>query len=148
MKHEVYKNLTIADDLSIFEFFSIGPKGVILKRILFMTTEYPDTVNLAFGDIDKNGEINDFVISNNGDRDKILATVCHVIGLYLKKYPNRQVYFKGSTAERTRLYRIIINNNIKWFNLQYNILIEQEFDFVPFQPNISTIGFLIKKKII
>lgn len=86
------------------------------------------------------------IISNNGDRDKILATVCQAMFLYLEKYPNRIIYFRGSTIERTRLYRILINNNIKEFELQYDIWIEQESNFVPFQPNIKGFGFAIKKK--
>jgi uncharacterized OB-fold protein len=32
--------------------------------------------NLAFGDVDETGEINDSTISNNGDRNKILANSC------------------------------------------------------------------------
>ncbi|NLR82306.1 DUF6934 family protein [Chitinophaga eiseniae] len=126
MKHEVYKNISVSSNHSFFEFFSIGPNGVILKRITFAPTENGNIVSLAFGDIDINGKMDDCIISNNGDRDKILATVCQAILLYLEKYPNRIVYFRGSTIERTRLYRILINNNIKEFELQYDIWIEHQ----------------------
>ena len=40
--------------------------------------------NLAFGDINENGEINDYTISDNGDRNKILATVANVVDVYTK----------------------------------------------------------------
>jgi hypothetical protein len=84
----------------------------------------------------KEGELNVHSISNNGDRNKVLSTVCQAIELYLKKYPTKIVYFKGSTEERTRLYRIIISNNLKHFDLHYDILSEQESDFVAFRSNI------------
>lgn len=146
MKHEIYSNLSITDDFSIFEFLSVGPKGIIPKRIEFMPTEHLNAYSLAFGDINEKGEINDYSISNNGDRNKILATIYHTIEIHLNRYPNRIIYFTGSTEERTRLYRMVINNNIQEFELKYDILVEQEHSFVPFKPNIEAIGFLIKKK--
>jgi len=67
MKYEVYTEIKITDDFSIFDFFSVGRKGLIPKRIEFMPTEISDIVNLAFGDIDESGEIDDYSISDNGD---------------------------------------------------------------------------------
>ncbi|HET6253734.1 MAG TPA: hypothetical protein VFE32_06660 [Puia sp.] len=75
MKYEIYDQLEIADDFSIIDFISEGKNGRIPKRIEFTLTDVPGIVNLAFGDIDANGEINDYSISNNGDRNKILSTV-------------------------------------------------------------------------
>lgn len=74
------------------------------------------------------GKIDYQIISNNGDRDKIIATVYQTIVIYLKRYPNKIIYFKGSTKERTRLYRMIINNNFKHFDFQYDIWAEVEND--------------------
>ncbi|RFS26674.1 hypothetical protein DVR12_02470 [Chitinophaga silvatica] len=146
MRYEVYNNLTVADDLSILEFFSIGTRGVLLKRIIFVPTEQLNLVSLIFGDIDKNGDLDIFSISGNGDRNKILGTVFQAIELYLKKYPYRSIYFKGSTIERTRLYRMIINSNIKYLESMFDILIKVSDDFLPFQSNKAAIGFLIKCK--
>ena len=56
--------------LLVFEFISEGPKGQIPKLIKFSETNLKGLFNLAFGDKDKlTGEINDLVISNNGDSE-------------------------------------------------------------------------------
>src|ERR1700744_1389535 len=125
MKYEVYTEIKITDDFSIFDFFSVGRKGLIPKRIEFMPTEISDIVNLAFGDIDESGEIDDYSISDNGDRNKILATVAFATEIYLNKYPERWVYFKGSTQERTRLYRMAIGLNFEELKSRFDIYAEQ-----------------------
>lgn len=96
MKYEIYTDLRIAHDLRVFEFVSIGKYGVIPKRIAFIPTVLPEVFNLAFGDINEDGEIDDYSISDNGDRNKILATLAKVIELYTDKYPERWIYFRGS----------------------------------------------------
>ena len=112
-----------------------------------MPTEIPNFINLAFGNIDKNGEIDDHSISNNGDRNKILATVAFAVELYVNKYPKKWVYFKGSTHERTRLYRMAVGLNLEELTVKFKIYAEQEEHIVPFQKNIEVIGLLVKKKI-
>lgn len=146
MKYPVYKELKITDDYSIFEFVSFGAAGKIPKRIEFIPTESPDFFNLAFGDIDERGEIDDYSISNNGDRNKILATVAYTVEIYLNKYPDRWVYFRGSTEERTRLYRMAVGINLEELSLKFEIYAEQDNDIVPFKKNIEVLGLLIKKK--
>ncbi len=147
MKYEVYKEIKITDDLSIFDFISTGVKGNIPKRIEFMPTEVSNFVNLAFGDIDENGAINDYSISDNGDRNKILATVAYAVEIYLNRYPERWVYFKGSTEERTRLYRMAVGLNLEELLLKYEIYGEQQQGIIPFQKNAEVLGLLVKKKL-
>jgi hypothetical protein len=148
MKYEVYTEIKATDDLSIIDFISIGKKGHIIKRIEFSPTAIPEYFNLAFGDIDSNGEIDDFSISNNGDRNKILATVAFAIDIYLTKYPEKWVYIKGSTRERTRLYRMAIGLNFNELTTKFEIYAEQGNTIVPFHKNMEIKGFLIKKKCI
>ena len=85
MKYEIYSDFVIARDFHVFEFASTGKFGRIPKRIAFIPTELPEVYNLAFGDINENGEIDDYAISDNGDRNKILATLAKVIELYTDK---------------------------------------------------------------
>jgi hypothetical protein len=148
MKYEIYNELQIADDFSIFDFVSEGRNGRISKRIEFTGTDIPGITNLAFGDIDDNGELNDYSISDNGDRNKILSTVAFVVEIYLNKYPERWIYFKGSTEERTRLYRMAIGINLEELQVKFDIYTEQPTGFFPFKKNIPTLGILIKKKIV
>ena len=59
-----------------YEFISEGPRGLIPKRIQFTLVNRQGIYNLAFGDKDLvTGEIDDKAISNNGDSEKVLATV-------------------------------------------------------------------------
>ncbi|HMH23163.1 MAG TPA: hypothetical protein VK563_15370 [Puia sp.] len=64
MKYEVYTELQIANDYEVFEFVSDGKNGAIPKRIEFTSTDMPNVVNLAFGDINDEGEIDDYSISD------------------------------------------------------------------------------------
>lgn len=50
--------------------------------------------NLAFGDIDIDGGIDDYNVTDNGDRNKILATVANAVDEFTRRYPMRWVYFR------------------------------------------------------
>ncbi len=66
--------------------------------------------NLAFGDKNElTGQIDDIVVTDNGDSEKVLATVVSAIYAFIDKYLNSWIYATGSTATRTRLYRMGIN---------------------------------------
>lgn len=149
MKYEVYSDLHIDEDLSKFEFVSVGKNGPILKRITFIPTELQEVYILAFGDIGKNNEIDDHSISNNGDRNKILATVVNVIETYTNRFPERWIYFCGSTKERTRLYRMAVGLNLDELSKKFEIFAEMDNgEYVHFHKNMETSGFLIKRKIV
>jgi hypothetical protein len=78
MNKEIYLlNPNENNDEFIFE--SEGLKGVIYKTIKFEKNR-TDFYNLAFGDrSETNKKIDDKARSNNGDRDKVLATVAHAV---------------------------------------------------------------------
>ena len=120
--------------------------GVIAKRITFSPTEYPKVYNLVFGDLNIVGKLSDDSISNNGDRDKVLATVIHAIDTYLNAYPDRLIFFIGSTKERTRLYRMAIGLNLKELSGKFDIYCQTDTDILPFKRNMKAISFLIKRK--
>lgn len=147
MQYDVYKDLYIRDRYSIFEFFSIGPKGLIPKRIAFVPTEFTDIYNLSFGDINIDGEINDYSISDNKDRNKVLATVAYAIEIYLDKHPNRYVFFTGSTKERTRLYRMVVGVNFDELSTRFEIYCQTDSGIIPFQKNIPITGLIVKRKL-
>lgn len=148
MRYEVYTNLQITDDFSIIDFISEGKKGQIPKRISFTATEWTSVYNLAFGDIDENGEIDDYSVSDNGDRNKILATVVSVVKAYTERFPERFIIFRGSTIERTRLYRIAIGLNLGELSDEFNIYAYVNEEIIPFTRNINVTAFLVKRKIV
>ncbi len=100
------------NDLAKFEFISEGVNGNIEKVVICseMTKEPAQVFNLGFGDKDaQTGEISDKTNSNNGDRDKVLATVAFTAYLFTDSNPDAWIYMEGSTPARTRLYQIAIN---------------------------------------
>ncbi len=141
MKYEVYTGLIASKDYSIFDFTSTGKSGSINKRIEFTPTEMTGVYNLSFGDVNEDGEIDDYVVSNNGDRNKILATVVDVIKSYTQKFPAHWVFFSGSTQERNRLYRMAVGLNIEELSVLFNIYGIDDGTIIPFEKNKEVSAF-------
>jgi len=144
MKYEMYSQYEFTYDFSVIDFISIGKNGAIPKRIIFKRTELANVYNLAFGDIDENDEIDDYSISDNGDRNKILATVFHVVDVYTKKYPERLILFSGSTSERTRLYRMAVSINLEEVSKDFEIYAYVDEELKLFTKGMEINAFVIK----
>jgi hypothetical protein len=146
MKYEVYREIEAMDDFSAFDFVSRGKNGDILKRVMFTVTDEKKIYNLAFGDVDEDNEINDHVITDNGDRNKVLATVVVIVEAYTRMFPDRWIYFRGSTTDRTRLYRMAIGLHLGELSSSYEIwaLIDGRLEL--FSKDLKTNAFLIKRK--
>jgi hypothetical protein len=106
---------------------------------------------LAFGNINEDGFLDDIAVNDNMDRNKILATVAFTVYEFCKCYPNKWIFFSGSTPARTRLYRMAITVNLDELQNDFavfGVLKDSNGDFVnvPFQKGIDFFGFLIQKK--
>ena len=103
---------------------------------------------MAFGDVDEaTDEFDDFVVSNNGDTEKVLATVASTIYLFSKKYPDAVIYAKGSSPIRTRLYRISISNNFEALNEQFDVFgLSDGIGWNRYEKNKNYSAFFIKRK--
>lgn len=146
MKIEKYQ-LKSESSLTTFEFISEGPKGLIHKRIEFQRTTDSRLFNLAFGD--KNlitGEIDDQVISNNGDSEKVLATVIGAVYTFFDHHPDKFIYAKGNTKVRTRLYRMGITKYIQEMRRDFYLYGQLGEDFFLFEVGIDYDSFLAQRK--
>jgi hypothetical protein len=113
MKLDHYE-LIVGHDLFSFEFVSEG-KCKVIKGIDFQKMHLSNLYNLAFGDINLDtGELDDLVVTNNGDAEKVLATIVAAVYAFTEKHPEAWVYATGSTKARTRLYRMGLN---KYFDV-------------------------------
>ena len=140
--------LKAGQDQTIFEFISEGTKGIIRKIILFQSTTEPNLYNLAFGDRDPlTGGLNDMAVSNNGDTDKVLATVVAALYAFCKYYPEAFVYATGSTAARTRLYRMGITRFYDEVRNDFFLYGQVGDDFPEFELGKEYDGFLVKRKV-
>lgn len=130
----------------VFEFLSQGPKGRIPKLIKFSETHLKDFYNLAFGDKDiETGEIDDLTVSNNGDSEKVLATVVSAVYAFTDKNRNAWVYATGSTQSRTRLYKRGISKYYEEAVNDFEIYGLFENEWIDFNPNTDFEAFLIKR---
>ncbi|MDQ3843503.1 MAG: hypothetical protein M3342_05750 [Bacteroidota bacterium] len=146
MKVEKYQ-LKSESSFKTFEFISEGPKGLMRKRIEFQKTNDPRLFNLAFGDKNPDtGEINDKVVSNNADSEKVLATVVAAVYTFFDKHPNTFIYATSSTKARTRLYRMGITKYYKEMMKDFHLYGQIGDEFYPFELGKDYDGFLAQRK--
>ena len=140
-------SLKAESSLTIFEFVSEGPNGLIRKIIQFQLTNQPNLYNLAFGDRnEETGEINDLVVSNNGDTEKVLATVVAALYAFFDRYPDVLVYATGSTKARTRLYRMGITRFYEEMSRDFDLYGQMRDEFYEFEVGREYVGFLAQRK--
>lgn len=150
MKYEKYGNIIASPDKLKFQFVSEGPKGKIVKIIQFAQTSDKDIYNLSFGNLRHDGSVDDETTNDNKDRNKILATVAGAIYEFSSLYPDKFIFFGGTTLERTRLYRMALTININ--ELKKDFLIYgvyktgDMYERVVFQEQKNYFGFMIKRK--
>jgi hypothetical protein len=146
MKLPSYK-MSVGKSNHVFEFTSIGKKGKIEKMIVFEETTTQGFYNLAFGDKDIiTGMLNDIKVSNNGDSEKVLATIVRAVYIFLELNPNVWIYAEGSTKSRTRLYRMGITKYIKEAELDFYIFGSINNSWEKFTLNVDYESFAILKK--
>jgi len=135
------------EKLSSYEFISEGPKGKITKRIQFTQINQNEIYNLAFGDInEESGEIDDLVVSNNGDSEKVLSTVVSAVYAFCDKHPNAWIFAAGSSSSRTRLYQMGISKYLDYIKEDFIVYGMGEYDWEKFELRKNYSSFLTKKK--
>jgi hypothetical protein len=135
------------EQLEVFEFVSIGPKGRIVKLVQYTPTNYKNLFNLGFGDKNINtGDIDDKIISNNGDSEKVLATVVATLYAFTQKHKDVMVYVTGSTKSRTRLYQIGISKYLDEVKKDFIIYGEIKNTWHKYEKDINYNSFLVMRK--
>ncbi|ADB42319.1 DUF6934 family protein [Spirosoma linguale] len=132
-----------------FEFVSVGNNGDILKVVEFIVLDEDGHIyNLGFGDVNPlTGEWDDKSVSNNGDRNKILATVGSIVVSFLDTYTEAAVYAQGSTRIRNILYQRTIERFWQEIAGLYDVRGYKETgEWVSFERGGPFIAFLIKRK--
>ena len=130
-----------------FEFISEGTKGAIRKLIEFQATSDADVYNLAFGDKDPlTGDLNDLAVTNNGDTEKVLATIVAALYVFFDNYPAAYVYATGSTKARTRLYRIGITKFYEEMQKDFYLYGQVGDEYPVFELGKDYEGFLAQRK--
>jgi hypothetical protein len=147
MKYTKYK-YKADEDLHYYEFVSVGKKGMVKKVVEYSKMNIENFYNLGFGDFDEETqEINDRVVTNNGDSLKVLATVASTVFAFTGKYPKANIFATGSTEVRTRLYRMGITNNLVEIQQDFYVYgMRHDEKFEEFIVGEDYIGFLLTRK--
>lgn len=115
MERQIYE-LSANADFTVFEFTSSGKNGRIRKAIKFTQTLNGNVYNLGFGDIvfsdEATIEIDDDTLSNNGDLEKVIATVVHSVYLFVEHHPDMYILFGSSNKAKLRMYRMFLSRNL------------------------------------
>jgi hypothetical protein len=137
----------ISKDYKTYEFVSVGSKGNITKVVRYSEINVKGFYNLGFGDKDPiTGFISDLTVSNNGDSQKVLATVAATLYTFTNENPDSVVIATGSTEARTRLYRMGITNNIEEIEQDFVIMGLTETHWEVFRKNVTYGAFLVRRK--
>lgn len=146
MKLDRYE-LKSDDKLTTFGFLSEGPKGKIEKVIQFSLVNQHDLYNLSLGDKNSlTGDIDDMIVTDNGDSEKVLATVVAAIYAFCDKLPEAWIYATGSTTARTRLYRIGINKYYDVVENDFEIFGQTQNEWERYQKGKDYEAFVIQRK--
>jgi hypothetical protein len=132
--------------LMIFEFISEGPNGNIHKIVQYSETNLKGFYNLGFGDKNEQGQIDDEVITNNNDSQKVLATVASTVYVFTDKYPDAWIYATGLTRARTRLYRMGITNNLIEIQKDFHVYGLKDSKWQKFKKDLENDAFLVNRK--
>ena len=137
---------TSSDSFFEYTFFSEGPQGRITKVVQLKLIDAQNNVyNLAFGDWNSDTKvINDLVVTNNNDRDKILATLAAIVVHFSNQFPLALVFAQGSTPARTRLYRIGITLNYDEISEIFDVFGLQD-QWEVFKLGINYHAFLVRR---
>jgi hypothetical protein len=95
-----------------YTFTSWGINGEILKAVEFNIFPADNIFILSFGDIKKDGSIDDLVMSNNNDIPKIIATVVVIVKEFMAENRDATIFFTGSSPIRTSLYRRVLKHTM------------------------------------
>lgn len=93
-----------------------------------------------------NREIDEKTVSNNGDSEKVLATVVATVYAFSDKYPDSWIFATGSTKARTRLYRMGITRYIDEIKNDFEIFGLKENEWEMFHKEVEYDAFLVRRK--
>ena len=140
--------ITSDENAYMYHFISEGNKGKIEKVVIYEEMEIEGFFNLGFGDRNPvTGYLDDEITTDNGDTEKVLATVVATLYRFTDQFPDVYVYAKGSTDSRNRLYRMSITKYLTQALedfFMYGILPNGQT--ISFVPNFEYIGFIIHRK--
>ena len=133
-----------------YHFYSEGPNGRIHKMVrieLFAHRGGAAWYNLVLGDWDEGADDLDiFSVTNNGDTEKVLATVAAIVIDFTRRHDTARILATGSTPARTRRYQMGIHKILTDIEELFYVYGRREGNWQPFRKNINYDTFLIFRR--
>lgn len=134
-----------------YQFESTGPNGLIKKVVSYnlagTVNDNEPYYNLGFGDLDEEtGTVSDTAVTNNDDRNTVLATVAQTVLDFSEHHGNHFIFVKGSTPVRTRLYQMGVSGIWDDIKDDFDLYGQKGEEWREFEKNVNYEAFLIKKK--
>lgn len=146
MDLQVYP-LIVSEDGRQFEFISTGKKGRINKKIIYSPLGFDDIFNVGFGDvIESSDQIDDGVVSDNGDTNIVLNTVLSSLRFFMQKNKNASIFISGTTRSRNRLYRNVINKFYQQIIITHTIFGSYQGIWQNFEKNLDFEAVVLRRK--
>lgn len=136
-----------------YTFISKGRFGAVVKVVEFTPTSVKSIINLGFGDLLADGNVDDKANTNNNDIVKVIATVIEIVKDFISEFPDSKIVFTGSNAVRTAMYHRILRTYYKDFSVGFVITaLEKEGSIYlekPFDPTTENkyLAFFVKGKL-
>lgn len=90
--------------------------------------------------------MDDTVVSNNGDSEKVLATVVSAVYAFTEKEKDAWIYATGSSQSRTRLYRMGISKYLEEVINDFEVYGLKEGEWQSFVKDSDYSAFLVRRK--
>lgn len=90
--------------------------------------------------------MDDLAVSNNGDSEKVLATVIGAVYTFYDEYPDAWIFASGSTRARTRLYKMGITKYYNEIKDDLEIYGQIGDDWELFRKGRDCVAFLAQRK--
>lgn len=134
-----------------YNFESVGPRGIIRKAVEYQPMDWEVNgkivMNLFFGDWNEREQrIDDSTVTDNNDRDKVLATVASTILEFIQKRGRYPIHAKGASPVKTRLYQMGINANRAEIESLFLIFGYYKEEWIPFESGKNFDAFLVIKR--
>lgn len=146
MNRQPYEFRADRDNLQ-FDFYSVGPQKSVKKIVVYSPfPDVPDLFNLTLADSFSDGSISDTSVTDNGDMEKVLATVIQTIFHFFAANPDKRIYIEGSTPTRTRLYGVVIARELALIQENFLVYGLSDYEMTPFEKNHQYTAFVIALK--
>lgn len=119
-----YQIETVSNDLTSGVFTSILKDGTPISLAVQICEEHPllpNVFNLAFGPLNKEGDINDNIKLHHRDHSKAFSTIVSAAMRFLKENPAKSLGIDGSNHARAYLYYRCMKKNFDYLTQHFEI---------------------------